>query len=426
MKRMRLAPGTPGSLDFSFGAEGVRTWRPKEEVYAIDSVLLSDTRILSVFTDASMPRLIFVKHHGNGTIDTSFGEGGVSYTARIADNWSFHGNVSLTASPTHAYVAAIIDHHEFDHRVPVVARCTLDGQLDTSFGVNGVFYFDFVLPLYEGAFTTEVRLDDQQRPIVLINNPWGTTDKKGFVARLDLNGNLDASYGKSGIAAIPDGSTNPRSHVDLIDLAVLPDGSAVVSQVNLGEQPEVIPVVRKVSPAGQPDRDFGEDGVALVNVRFLEHENNAGTLRVHVQPNDDAVLCFGWAATNDPMWIGAAMITRFTPDGASDETFHDGVPVITKIPGNTGFFTHISAAVQADGKIVVSGVSLAGSPPATTLMRFLPDGRLDDSFGQEGIALLIPAPGIPELHKLYISEDSRTVLALGQTDSDLFLARFHL
>src|SRR5258706_375907 len=71
-------------------------------------------------------------------------------------------------------------------------------------------------------------------------------------------------------------------------------------------------------------------------------------------------------------------VSCFSQTGTLDITFGDGGKVYTDVLGQC-----YAAALQPDGKILVGGGSAYYD---YTLIRYLPDGSLDGSFGNNGIA----------------------------------------
>jgi uncharacterized delta-60 repeat protein len=94
--------------------------------------------------------------------------------------------------------------------------------------------------------------------------------------------------------------------------------------------------------------------------------------------------------------VGAAgsprqiLLARYLSNGALDTSFGSDGLVSTPI----GIGSAASGIdVAADGSIVVAGISFSRpTAPAATVVRYLPDGRRDASFGADGIAVL-PSAG---------------------------------
>jgi uncharacterized delta-60 repeat protein len=82
---------------------------------------------------------------------------------------------------------------------------------------------------------------------------------------------------------------------------------------------------------------------------------------------------------------------RFLPDGSIDPSFGSNGKVITSL-GESFDGNPNSIAVQSDGKILVGGVGVGPMNYTTwadfALVRFMPDGSPDPSFGINGIVLI--------------------------------------
>ena len=126
---------------------------------------------------------------------------------------------------------------------------------------------------------------------------------------------------------------------------------------------------------GSLDPTFGTGG----RVATAVGPTNSGAWAVAVQPDGKIVAAghTGWSGLS----AGSFALTRHQANGALDPTFGFGGRVTTAVPG-TGHATDV--LVQPDGKIVAVGYSAL--PQHAVLIRYLPDGSLDPTFGNGGIA----------------------------------------
>jgi uncharacterized delta-60 repeat protein len=94
----------------------------------------------------------------------------------------------------------------------------------------------------------------------------------------------------------------------------------------------------------------------------------------------DGRLLTAGSSTDDPGSDFA--LVRFQSNGRLDKTFGANGLVLTDFGG-----TDVAAdvKVQGDGKIVVAGSTDAGGKSVLALARYLPDGSLDPSFGRGGL-----------------------------------------
>jgi uncharacterized delta-60 repeat protein len=157
----------------------------------------------------------------------------------------------------------------------------------------------------------------------------------------------------------------------------------------------------RVLANGDPDPSFGVGGKRLTPI-------GAGPAMAHalgVQA-DGKILRAGE--------VGVAYqrdfaVARYTPDGAPDATF-GGTGVVTA-PVGTMDDAARALAVQRDGKILVAGFALTLSSYDFALVRYLPDGTLDGSFGTGGRAIHPLSGGLDEAEGLAVQGDGKIVVA---------------
>jgi uncharacterized delta-60 repeat protein len=132
---------------------------------------------------------------------------------------------------------------------------------------------------------------------------------------------------------------------------------------------------------GDLDPTFGTDGKVLTDFDHSTDIANAVTLQA-----DGKVVVVGTTYRDNDFSTEDFAVARYNPDGTLDKTFGVGGKVQTDFPGLAAVAS--SVVVQSDGKIVVAG----GAFPLFTFLgdfkvaRYNPDGSLDNSFGNGGIA----------------------------------------
>src|SRR5262249_54082272 len=125
---------------------------------------------------------------------------------------------------------------------------------------------------------------------------------------------------------------------------------------------------RGMAASGDLDPSFGVGG--LIDTQFAGTYPEAA-FAVLLQPDGKLVLV-GQEASG---YAGIG-IARYLADGTLDGSFGNGGLVATGYPDPL-FQIGTAAALQADGKIVVLAYAFG-------LLRFDPDGSLDDSFADHG------------------------------------------
>jgi uncharacterized delta-60 repeat protein len=205
---------------------------------------------------------------------------------------------------------------------PVLAQ---PGALDPTFGDDGVVVSNLSRTTYHLGYAVAVQHDGR---IVVAG---GVIAQPG---RLAAGGGEHAGWYGSGTAVVrylPDGTLDPS----------FGDGGGVVTPFNYGsiEARDVV-----IQPDGR-----------IVVVVWFEHD-------------------------------GDYALVRYLPDGALDPSFGDGGIVVTEVPG-TGADC---LALQEDGYLVVGGDMYVNQGYAFAFARYAPDGSLDPSFGNDGLAFVEP------------------------------------
>lgn len=117
---------------------------------------------------------------------------------------------------------------------------------------------------------------------------------------------------------------------------------------------------------------------------------------------------------------------RLLTDGKPDPSFSQDGKAITDIGPN--WERAFSVAVQQDQKIVVSGFTFNNTGNDFALVRFLTDGSLDKSFSMDGIVVQAIGTRFDEGYAMTLQPDGK-ILVTGEaaqpsTDADFGLARF--
>lgn len=360
-----LKAQTPGTLDTSFGGTGQVTTLINSFAECRAVLIQPDGKLVSVGTTQGplgnrVRQFALLRQFPNGQVDTSFGtEGnGKVTTAFSSETGSFDCYGYAAALQPDGKIIVTGYASSLGGSIPV-ARYLADGKLDPGFGTGG---------------TTLVNLGDsvpsaEGRSVAVLGDGkillGGTRGGTAAVVRLLSSGALDESFGSTGVALGSGGIVNALSVQS--DGKIVGAGSGFIGTTTRG-----LGVFRWLAD-GTPDSGFGTGGMAMLEPRRWDIAHGLA-----LQPDGGIVVT---GVIGETQYATRFIVARFTGSGQRDASFSgDG---LVEIPlGGTGHQGR-GIAVQADGKIVAGGYR--NDEPLAA--RLLPDGSMDPSFGENGLAL---------------------------------------
>jgi uncharacterized delta-60 repeat protein len=356
----RYVPSAAGSLDTSFGSGGIVTtsFGTRSNDYGFAVAVQADGKIVEAggSLNNSKKNLDVIRYNSNGSLDGSFGSGGEVQTP--FSNTTTSGSLILQPDGK-ILVGTTINNVGFE-----LVRYNTNGTLDNTFGGTGMVGTSFngnVASLSGLALETVNGVTE----IVAVGETSLTTGHYGFaLARYNLHGSLDSSFGSGG-KVVTDLGYDLGAPSNCV--AIQGDGQIIVAGTKSGSVDAFLTL--RYGVTGNLDSTFGTGGV--VTGTF---DGNAGGLAV--QP-DGKIVETGHAYTNSAWsWV----IERLNSDGSLDSSFGTGGIVVGGSPGSQGL---ANVVVQTNGKLVALGGGAHGVG-GFELTRFNPDGSLDTTFGTNG------------------------------------------
>jgi len=215
-------------------------------------------------------------------------------------------------------------------------------------------------------------------------------------------GSLDTTFDRDGKQI-----TDFRNTADAYAVALQKSGKIVVAGRVTKNGLNYDFVLTRYRLNGTLDQSFGVNGIVKTNFGYT-FEFAYG---VAIQP-DDKIIAVG---SGD----GSVALTRYQTDGIPDSSF--GVNGKTITPFDSTFSMATSVVLQPDGKIVVAAA--AGAPYDFVVIRYNSNGSLDSSFGINGktITKLTEDQDLP--CSVLLQKDGKIILA-GNAASDFALVRY--
>jgi uncharacterized delta-60 repeat protein len=362
-----------GSLDTSFGGgDGIVTTKiGTSNSYANVLGFQSDGKFIAA--GSSKGDFALVRYNSNGSLDTTFGGGGIVTTnlgsSEAVNAIVFQGITTVTATshPQKIIVAGTRGMARYN---------SADGRLDTTFGTGGNG-FVFTGNIINTGAAIQTNIGKPTKIILTGSGINPLTGSKDFtVSRYLSNGSPDTAFGNNGIIYTPVGTNtaNTSAAMKVRSGKIVVTGTARFADHHIIN--DDVAIVRYNLGDGSLDTTFDGDGK-----RIDEFGNLSSFAQgVAIQP-DGKIIVAGYADTSLDLDFA---VMRFNADGTLDPSFGGDGKVTTDIGGDD---VGNAVAIQADGKIVVagsSGVPRTGVTDFITVVRYKPDGTLDTSFNANG------------------------------------------
>ncbi len=293
--------------------------------------------------------------------------------------------------------------------------------LDSTFADNGIFLFSVA-----GQTTTNgtgIELQSDGKYVISGKAASQNPNESSFLAvRLNHNGSLDNSFGTNGYS-----SHNVYDRSFAHDLGLQQDGKILLAGQDFNDftVTENIGVMR-LNTDGSIDSTFNDDGRLAINYGWTEEAHTI------IQQPDGKIILTGHTDYDLPTNTIESnklniFVARLLSNGYPDSSF-----------GTNGFYTldvnHASSdfsknmLLLEDGKIICSGATSTNANQNALMVRLTPDGKLDSTFGINGIAQNIF--GFQSMYWRMARQADGKIIVVGQTifsslNYDFLVQRFN-
>ena len=282
-----------GTVDTSFATNGVYRLNYQNDYDQANAVALQADGKILVAGDISSGGAFhgaIIRLNADGSLDTTFGSGGIKLH-HLSSAQDKINDILVTDSGIYlGYLKGV--NGTVVNRASV-CKILANGNLDTSFGVNGVLDFNYT----SGASDEELKLlQDASNRLVAQYYSSFSGGSKVKVIRFSTAGSIDTSFGTGGVYEYQqnDSSCNMRVIGNTLVLSGRNSGAGIV--------------LRKLKENGQLDTSFGTSGV----VTFDKNNSRAEDVVIH---DDGKITVAGSSAGNK------ATLYRFQSNGAIDTSF---------------------------------------------------------------------------------------------------------
>lgn len=427
-----------GDLDPTFGAGGiVVTDLGSTSDTTSDLALQADGKVVVLGSVASNQRGVFglVRYLPSGALDPTFGSGGIGNGDGIKTGG---GGKALALGPDGkiAVLGSYLASNKANDTGILVARFNPNGSLDKTFNRSGYVAIN-PSPSQDDAWAIAVQPDGKVLAAGAVFKDTTTAAKDFWLARYNVDGSLDSSFGSGGIVStdFSEFETHPNQSISsdsARSVQLLPDGKILVAgSMDIGF------ALARYNPNGSLDATFGTGGKLSVPTQYSV---DGGKIRLALFQGK---MILG-ASYNQP-GDGQVILGRLNADGSLDSTF-GGTGLVTFGLGqdpaqqirNSEYFAGLT--VQPNGAVAVAGYRVVTQSPtgqiSSTLFlaRYTEQGTLDPAFGSGGVVttsvnnnrsgevakgLVLQPDG-----KFLVSGTTTRTTAAGTGDQDYLLVRY--
>lgn len=278
-----------GSSDISFGVNGKATIDFAQYDTADSISLQPDGKIFvgghSYYKNND--DFIGVRINANGTLDPTFGFGGLTNTDLGSGDFGYSTLVladrSLLIAGRSGGAFAIV-------------KYLSNGQLDSTFGQSG----KSVLGHFGASDTVKVATSPIDGKIYLAGDTSNGVNRDFALLRLNTNGSIDTSFGNQGRSTYDFDGRNDY----LSDLLVTADGKVILTGSSSGDFSAL-----RITPNGNLDPSFAANGQLITDIGGINDTSYSAALQ-----SDGKLIIAGTSSGN-------FAVARYNTSGALDQTF---------------------------------------------------------------------------------------------------------
>ena len=359
----------------------------------------------------------------SGSPDLTFGDNGHVIT-NPGRNFNRANSVVVQADGTILAAGSAQDDENNDFGADfAIVKYNSDGTLDQNFGTGGIVITD--LNNLSSDVAQDIALQSDGKILVAGRTHAGTsfTEYSLAVVRYHADGTIDPTFGIGGKAFYPIASMDDYSYE--VSMVIQSDGKILLTGTTMNSGHDTFITVR-FSVEGLVDTSFGSNGKVITSLgESFDGYPNAIT----IQP-DGKILVGGVGV--GPLSYGTYAdfaLVRYLPDGSPDPAF--GINGIVLTPVVSGFSAEWveDLVLQSDGKIIAAGSASEMNMDRMALVRYNTDGTLDDSFGTSGIVLCLAGSSESYIQGVALTADEAITVAgytkgQGGDNYDFALLRF--
>jgi len=376
------AYASPTSPDPGFSGGAIVLGSAAHDEFLAGMTVLGSSKSMVLLSTDTSPQLVLYRLKANGFPDTTYGGGDGKVGFAPADNYE---DLTLAYDPSSgkSYVSGFLDNGSTSPTT--VWRIRSNGTVDTAYGTNGRRVFNQrlvqgLLPLPHGKLL-----------MAGVDFAAHTAD----VWRLKDGGATDTSFGTGGKAVL---STDLNDEVTSLVRQL--DGKVLVAGDHFNTTASLL-LAYRLEPGGTLDPSFSGDGKAVIDPSFLTTTTSTvWSPQVLLRPDGRSVFVAG-LNQNNGSFFNSLLVAGLTRGGNPDPVFGShSYAGMTETSGQ--------AALERDGKLLVTGIQPPNPSSTNLVLRFTGAGELDHTWDADG---KLPLSGGSDTLGVGLTPHGRVVVA---------------
>lgn len=289
-------------------------------------------------TAAAPADITIARLNADGTLDFSFGNNGLVRTDFAAGGVDTAERLILLPSGKFWVIGAASTSRGVNVTAWSITAYNANGTLDATFGNAGRTLIDFGQATLSASAFDAIMQGDK---VVIA----GTTGSNFAVARVNNNGQLDATFGTGGVAQLADPNSLPGGTLRATSVIALPDGRLFANgnytffDSDAGSVSTSLAFAVRLSADGQPDPTF-------TSFPFFSLVASAGSSA---------------AVSNGRVVIGVSSgkLIRLNEDGSRDNTFgNGGIFQLQAVGSGSSVYSAENLLTLPDGRLLAAGSTI--------------------------------------------------------------------
>lgn len=405
---------TTGVLDMDFDGDGIVTTSVGASNSIIQALCIQDDGKIvvagySVSLIDGTDDFALVRYNQDGSPDTTFDTDGIVTTpvSMGTDDRAYALSIQDDGKIVAAgYSVSLIDGTD-DF---CLVRYNTDGSLDTTFDTDGIVTTPVGSGTVDVASALAIQSDGK---IVAAGRSLILPTWYSALVRYNTDGSLDTSFGGNGIVTTQGVLPSSRFHALCMQI-IGEDEKIVAAGYAFIDGSNDFSLVR-YDMDGSLDLTFDLDGIVTTPVGIDNDRANALCVQ-----GDGKIVAAGYSLIDGTYDFS---LVRYDTNGLPDPTFGtEGIITTPVVSGNDS--SAYALSIQSDGKIVAAGYSFSGADNDFALIRYNPDGSLDDTFDGDGKVTTPVGTDTEDFAYALSIQDDGGIMAAGTSNNNFALVRY--